>query len=68
MLGAFAFLSRVKGKTDFETYIPLAVQRLRNNLGRIPSAVLPRLKAIAERLALQRDMTMKGGSVWSVSK
>ena len=32
MLGAFGFLSRVKGKTQFETYIPSAVTTLQHNL------------------------------------
>jgi aminoglycoside/choline kinase family phosphotransferase len=29
ILGAFSFLSRVKGKTYFETYIPKAVENLK---------------------------------------
>jgi aminoglycoside/choline kinase family phosphotransferase/dTDP-glucose pyrophosphorylase len=54
MLGAFAYLSRVKGKTDFEAYIPLAVQRLVDNLEKLPLMSMPRLRAIVEKLALQR--------------
>ena len=34
ILGAFAFLSRVKGKRQFETYIPAAVSGLARNLTR----------------------------------
>ncbi len=47
-LGAFAFLSRVKGKKDFETYIPVAVASLKRNLGRLDSDVCRRLKKIVE--------------------
>lgn len=54
MLGAFAYLSQVKDKSDFKAYIPLAVQRLRKNLNKIPATALPRLKAVAEKLALKR--------------
>jgi len=32
ILGAFAYLSRVKGKNQFEEYIPAAVRTLRSNL------------------------------------
>ena len=35
ILGAFGFLSRVKGKTDFEAYIPAALASLKIRLGTI---------------------------------
>jgi aminoglycoside/choline kinase family phosphotransferase/dTDP-glucose pyrophosphorylase len=50
ILGAFAFLSRVKGKTRFEKYIPCAVQSLTHNLSRA-SVSLPKLTAAARKIA-----------------
>lgn len=51
MLGAFGFLSRVKGKRYFEAFIPRAVQTLHHNLSALHHAVLPGLTALSERLA-----------------
>ncbi len=50
-LGAFAFLSRSKGKTAFEAYIPTAVKRLQENLNHLPSLKLPKLTAIVAGIA-----------------
>jgi aminoglycoside/choline kinase family phosphotransferase/dTDP-glucose pyrophosphorylase len=50
ILGAFAFLSRSKGKRQFEVYIPTAVRSLVRNLSRVPVA-LPKLIALADRAA-----------------
>jgi len=50
ILGAFGYLSRVKGKTGFEKYIPTAVKTLKHNLGSISAAEFPRLRKIAEQL------------------
>jgi len=50
ILGAFAFLSRMKGKTQFEKYIPCAVQSLVYNLTRAP-VPLPELTAAARKIA-----------------
>ncbi len=50
ILGAFAFLSRMKGKTRFEKYIPCAVQSLVHNLSRAPVS-LPKLTAAARKIA-----------------
>jgi aminoglycoside/choline kinase family phosphotransferase/dTDP-glucose pyrophosphorylase len=49
ILGAFAFLSRVKGKGQFEAYIPAAVDGLVRNISRSP-ADLPRLTDAARRI------------------
>ena len=51
ILGAFSYLSRVKGKTEFESYIPGALQglqhRLTNNVS--PNFQLPQLtRAVSE--------------------
>ena len=45
-LGAFAFLSRCKGKRAFEAYIPPAVKRLQYNLDHLQSTALPGLTAV----------------------
>ena len=47
-LGAFAFLSRRKGKKSFEAYIPQAVRSLKSNLERQES--LPTLKKLVNTL------------------
>ncbi len=44
MLGAFGFLSRVKGKTYFEKYIPSSVRTLKHNLTALDNADFPSLK------------------------
>lgn len=49
-LGAFAFLSRVKGKPHFETYIPPALDSLKFNLRRIEPEACPNLKKLVDRL------------------
>jgi aminoglycoside/choline kinase family phosphotransferase len=55
MLGAFSFLSRVKNKTQFEAYIPGAVQRLQRRLKNAGSIAvpLPKLTQAANRAAKQ---------------
>ncbi len=50
ILGAFAFLSRAKGKTHFENYIPGAVKSLVHNLSQAP-APMPALAAAARKIA-----------------
>jgi NDP-sugar pyrophosphorylase family protein len=47
-LGAFAFLSRVKGKKRFEAYIPQAVRSLKSIIRRLGS--LPTLKKLVNTL------------------
>jgi len=44
-LGAYGFLSRVKGKTYFEAYIPQALSSLRRRLGERPGE-FPRLEEV----------------------
>ncbi|MFZ0131601.1 MAG: sugar phosphate nucleotidyltransferase [Desulfobacterales bacterium] len=47
ILGAFGHLSKVKGKTQFEAYIPTAVRSLHRRLNRDAENEFPRLSAIA---------------------
>jgi aminoglycoside/choline kinase family phosphotransferase/dTDP-glucose pyrophosphorylase len=46
ILGAFGHLSKVKGKTQFEAYIPSAVHGLHQRLNRDDANEFPQLKAI----------------------
>jgi aminoglycoside/choline kinase family phosphotransferase/dTDP-glucose pyrophosphorylase len=46
MLGAFAFLSRIKGKRGFEAFIPPAVTTLHRNLAVLRDIRMPRLKRL----------------------
>ena len=50
ILGAFAFLSRVKGKTHFETHIPTAVKSLQFRLTNQMNAILPDLQAVVSTI------------------
>jgi aminoglycoside/choline kinase family phosphotransferase/dTDP-glucose pyrophosphorylase len=52
VLGAFAFLSLVRHKTQFETYIPVALDSLRAQLGSMHRE-FPNLKAAVEDAALR---------------
>jgi len=49
MLGAFGYLSRQKGKTYFEKFIPAALQTLKDNLRKVPKE-FPQLRRIVKRL------------------
>jgi N-acetylmuramate 1-kinase len=49
ILGAFGFLTRVKGKSQFARYIPLAVAGLRRRLA-ARAGEFPRLTALVERV------------------
>jgi aminoglycoside/choline kinase family phosphotransferase/dTDP-glucose pyrophosphorylase len=51
MLGAFAFLSRVKGKRYFAAFIPQAITSLLRSLSGLRQIRLPRLLALARRLS-----------------
>lgn len=55
MLGAFAYLSRIKNKTQFEAYIPRAVQSLHRGLANAGSIAvpLPKLTQAAHEAAKQ---------------
>lgn len=49
ILGAFAYLSRVRGKRNFERYIRPALDRLRRLLGRMPDpGLLPLVETVRE--------------------
>ncbi len=50
MLGAFGFLSRVKGKNDFENWIPAAAANLARHIRLADENAFPRLSAIAEKI------------------
>ncbi len=53
ILGAFAFLSREKGKSFFEGYIPAALCSLRRRLAAFPSSAFPRLRTLVEKIRKQ---------------
>jgi aminoglycoside/choline kinase family phosphotransferase/CTP:phosphocholine cytidylyltransferase-like protein len=50
ILGAFGYLSRIRGKSYFETYIPTAIKSLKQNLAAIDTSNLPALTAVVEEL------------------
>ncbi|HIJ58036.1 MAG TPA: phosphotransferase [Deltaproteobacteria bacterium] len=50
VLGAFGFLARVKGKKDFEAYIPLAVSSLKARLHSIEQGECPKLSKIIQSI------------------
>jgi len=59
MLGAFGYLSEVKGKMRFAQYIPPALDSLSKNLDRFDASEFPELKA-AIRLLLKKKQGMEG--------
>ena len=50
ILGAFAYLTRVMGKKQFEPYIPAAAKTLRSNLSGRAEKEFPLLNAVARRV------------------
>ena len=50
MLGAFGFLSRVKGKTGFETWIPDALSTLKSQINMLDTDQFERLTSLIESL------------------
>lgn len=50
ILGAFAYLSRVKGKKQFEKYIPAAVRSLKSTLAAGDQGEFPALSAISRKI------------------
>jgi aminoglycoside/choline kinase family phosphotransferase/dTDP-glucose pyrophosphorylase len=50
ILGAFGFLSRVRGKTYFEKYIPKAIKSLKYNLTALEKTEFPGIKSIVEKI------------------
>ncbi|WP_373499337.1 sugar phosphate nucleotidyltransferase [Desulfococcus sp.] len=61
MLGAFGFLTRVKGKTGFEGHIPAAVQALSMNLAKAGPDKFPGLTRLAVDLNRRRQNGQKYG-------
>ena len=50
ILGAFGYLSKAKGKTYFEKYIPQAVETLKKNLFSLSDFKLPKLMSIVKKI------------------
>ncbi|MCD6399301.1 phosphotransferase, partial [candidate division WOR-3 bacterium] len=50
MLGAFGYLSRAKGKTYFEQFIPAATESLKYNLSAVEDTQFPRLKSVISKI------------------
>ncbi|MFZ5568920.1 MAG: sugar phosphate nucleotidyltransferase [Thermodesulfobacteriota bacterium] len=50
ILGAYGFLSRVKGKTDFEQFIPQALKSLHHNLNMPYPPDYPAIRSIVNRI------------------
>jgi aminoglycoside/choline kinase family phosphotransferase/dTDP-glucose pyrophosphorylase len=59
MLGAFAYLSQVAGKKQFEQYIPAAVRSLRSNLLAGEQDEFPALTSVVEKARGQLQKTGK---------
>jgi len=57
ILGAFAYLSRVKGKKHFQNYIPAAVKTLKANLGRDGQSEFPELARVVDAVGRQPQIT-----------
>ena len=57
ILGAFAYLSKVKGKAQFEDYIPAAVRSLKSNLAAGDRNEFPRLKTITKKICSHMKIT-----------
>jgi aminoglycoside/choline kinase family phosphotransferase/choline kinase len=57
ILGAFAYLSRVKGKRHFENYIPTAVRSLRSHLAAGDPGEFPTLSAITRKICNQMKIS-----------
>jgi aminoglycoside/choline kinase family phosphotransferase len=53
ILGAFGYLTRVKGKPGFDAYVPTALRMLNRSLSRFRAAEFPQLTRIAGQ-ALQK--------------
>lgn len=50
ILGAFGFLTRVKGKRHFEKYIPHALKSLKSHLGQLDDPILTKFKTCIEQI------------------
>lgn len=56
ILGAFGYLSRVKGKTYFEQFIPAATESLKYNLSAVEDTQFPMLKSMVSKITKKADM------------
>jgi NDP-sugar pyrophosphorylase family protein len=54
ILGAFGYLSKVKGKTYFEKYIPTAVETLKKNLFSPSNLKFPKLMQVVKKINIQQ--------------
>ncbi|OQY11121.1 MAG: hypothetical protein B6I30_07480 [Desulfobacteraceae bacterium 4572_187] len=52
ILGAFAYLSRIKAKRYFEKYIPDAIKTLKHNLSALGNTEFPKLRSVVEKILL----------------
>jgi len=52
ILGAFAYLSRIKVKRYFEKYIPDAIKTLKHNLSVLGNTEFPKLRSVVEKILL----------------
>ncbi|MEA1947895.1 MAG: sugar phosphate nucleotidyltransferase [Thermodesulfobacteriota bacterium] len=50
ILGAFAYLSRIKGKRYFEKYIPHAIQTLKHNLSALKNRKFSKIESIVRKI------------------
>ncbi|MBW2641688.1 MAG: phosphotransferase [Deltaproteobacteria bacterium] len=50
ILGAFAYLSRIKGKRYFEKYIPHAIKTLTHNLSAFKNREFPKLESLVKKI------------------
>ena len=65
ILGAFGYLSRVKGKTYFEQFIPAAIESLKYNLSAVEDTQFPRLESVVEEImAIVQPLRHKGPKVF----
>ncbi|MEJ2154536.1 MAG: sugar phosphate nucleotidyltransferase [Desulfobacteraceae bacterium] len=55
ILGAFGYLSRTKGKTQFEQYIPPAVHGLAHNLSCLKDLSLPKLRELSASILMKMN-------------
>jgi len=59
ILGAYAYLSKIKGKKQFEQYIPAALRTLQSNLTTGDHNEFPRLTTVVEKVYSQLTKTGK---------
>ena len=55
ILGAFGFLTQVKGKLNFKSYIPAAVQTLNISLSQFPPSEFPQLTRIIQIIDIDKS-------------